>query len=1325
MNNDMELRLKITADGKVAVSVAGQVENSVSDIGKSAQQASKSVSAMMAALSKSPNFDAKKLDGAKLAYGMNEAARAASAYKLQQAEANAKAIEGARVYNDLVSKLTMTTSAYRAQELALQGLSAQQIKHIQTLEASAAKTSSTMQNIVRMTAGFASVGAAFAMGKDILDTNRNMEMLRAQLTSLTGSAQASAAAFQFVSEFAANTPFEIKGLTESFIALKNFGINPTREVMQAITNQASKLGGSQETLTSITMQLGQAYSKGKLQQEDMMILAERGVPIYNLLAQVTGKNTAQLMDMSEKGLLTRDVIEQLIRKMGEMAKGGNANAMDTLNGKISNLSDAWHSFEDALMQDKSEGFIKWIVTGWTDYLNDFTAQLNTIPDAIATIDEKIAKIKKVEKFNRLRPEQQQALDELTRQRETALANKHAATPLGGSLAAEMDSLLADAKRQAENYSLVNQGIADATERLWEKNRKTIEDNERKSQQASQQAANKAKQEALAVEKRLQDLRDMARSTDQVFIDIVKEYTAAYNQGNIVLTEYVALLAKADDARDKSIQKANPTVQAIPHFYQGGMNQAAYSAADQAVNYEMDSAWKSESKSVEALKAYNEKLDGAKDKTSDLAAVTTAVFDGALGGVNALAGAFDNMVNSINKNSVELDQLHEKIRLNNTLDDSDFKKSNAAKYAAEELKLNDKVTQAKLKGVSQVAGFLSNSLKKGSTEQRAAHAIQMGLAGAELAMNFMKIAGIGAVAAAETASVGPSVAASTAKGTAKAAEAVATQAGAGPYVGFALMAAMAAAMAAIGFGVGGSGGKGAVSLVGTAAMPLSPTIGTVLGDPTAKSESINNTYELLKDIHAKEYRELRGINSGVAALKTGITDSITRLFQAGGLQVPAGLEWSKSNVPQLNKLPADPVAKWAATGDPIMKFIMGGLFGKTTAKVTGGGIYAGGTSLAELLAGGQLNAQQYTEITTTKKSWFSKKTTASEMLSALDHDFQTTLSKMFQGMGTSMMAMATEFGADMTNTVNNYVIPSLKVSLHGMSSDDMIKTLNNVLSTQLDTMTTQIFGSLIAKYQKLGEGLFETATRLVAEKAVVLDAIDMVGSSFKGDAVEMADGLITLAGGIKEFQGLFQDYYSKFYTEAEQLANTTRRLVANLGDFGLMLPDTRSAYRDLVNAQQLDTAAGRERYNQLLSLAEAADTYYQANEKLRESMELLSKDTFATAVDYTRYLSLASLAGITKATELLPPNPNSTFMPTGNSGQLFPGIPGNSVASAMTTVAESNNAVVNEVKRVADEVRQLRIEQQAQGIAIAQNTADVSRIMKRWEGGGLPETRVLN
>jgi len=231
--------------------------------------------------------------------------------------------------------------------------------------------------------------AAYQLASGILEVNREMESLRAQLKSLTGSNEGSAQAFKFIQDFAADTPFQVQGLTKTFIDLKNFGIEPTTEVMNAITNQASKLGASQETLSGITLALGQAYAKGKLQAEEMLQLVERGVPVYKLLAESTGKNADELSEMSKKGELGRDVIDQLIVKMGDLASGSNADAMDTLNGSISNLNDSWVNFQDTLLNDESEGVIKSIIQGITSTINDFVKG-----DSVDQLTAKLERYKK-------------------------------------------------------------------------------------------------------------------------------------------------------------------------------------------------------------------------------------------------------------------------------------------------------------------------------------------------------------------------------------------------------------------------------------------------------------------------------------------------------------------------------------------------------------------------------------------------------------------------------------------------------------------------------------------------------------------------------------------------------------------------------------------------------------------------------------------------------------------------------------------------------------------------------------------------------------------
>ena len=143
-----------------------------------------------------------------------------------------------------------------------------------------------------------------------------------------------------IKKLAATTPFEVSALTESFVKLTAFGMQPTEAQMRSLSDVTANLGGGTEALSGITLALGQAWTKGKLQGQEIMQLAERGVPVWDALAKATGRNVPELTRMSEAGLLGRDVISKLIDELGRMNTGASDKLMNTYAGAVSNAKDA-------------------------------------------------------------------------------------------------------------------------------------------------------------------------------------------------------------------------------------------------------------------------------------------------------------------------------------------------------------------------------------------------------------------------------------------------------------------------------------------------------------------------------------------------------------------------------------------------------------------------------------------------------------------------------------------------------------------------------------------------------------------------------------------------------------------------------------------------------------------------------------------------------------------------------------------------------------------------------------------------------------------------
>ncbi|BBH13370.1 tape measure protein [Chromobacterium haemolyticum] len=223
--------------------------------------------------------------------------------------------------------------------------------------------------LAAMAAGFISLNAAIGLTKSILTTAGEFETLRTQLNSVEKSAEKGKAAFQYVKDLAVNTPFQVNGLTKTYIQLKNFGLDPTAGSMQAVIDQASKLGGSQETLTRISLALGQAWSKEKLQGEEALQLIEAGVPVWELLGKKLNKTTAELQDLSQKGQLGRNAINALMETMEQDAAGAAAAQMMTWNGVVSNAIDLWQQFLDDIGQAGLLEFAKKAITDLTEALN--------------------------------------------------------------------------------------------------------------------------------------------------------------------------------------------------------------------------------------------------------------------------------------------------------------------------------------------------------------------------------------------------------------------------------------------------------------------------------------------------------------------------------------------------------------------------------------------------------------------------------------------------------------------------------------------------------------------------------------------------------------------------------------------------------------------------------------------------------------------------------------------------------------------------------------------------------------------------------------------
>jgi tape measure domain-containing protein len=182
---------------------------------------------------------------------------------------------------------------------------------------------------------------------------------------MTGSVKEGRRILDEAVKFSSATPFETGQVVDAYQKLLAFQFKPIEVpvVLSAVGDLAALKGFSPEVIDRVTMALGQIKAKGKLQGEEMLQLAESGVPIakvYELIGKKIGKTANEVRRLQEAGRISADLgIFGVLEAIRTTVSGGPlGNLMqrqsETLTGLISTLkSKPLELFMDL---DESGGF---------------------------------------------------------------------------------------------------------------------------------------------------------------------------------------------------------------------------------------------------------------------------------------------------------------------------------------------------------------------------------------------------------------------------------------------------------------------------------------------------------------------------------------------------------------------------------------------------------------------------------------------------------------------------------------------------------------------------------------------------------------------------------------------------------------------------------------------------------------------------------------------------------------------------------------------------------------------------------------------------------
>lgn len=184
----------------------------------------------------------------------------------------------------------------------------------------------SMRRAMASLAGGLSLGAAVTQ---LVDVQRQMDVLNASLITVTGSSAAADQNMAWIKRFAAQTPYQLNEVTGAFVKMKALGLDASEQALRSYGNTASAMG--------------------KDLNQFIEAVADAATGEFERLKEFGIKASKQGDDVrfTFRGVTTtvKNSSDQIVQYLQRIGNTDFAGAMDrrvtTLDGAISNLSDTW------------------------------------------------------------------------------------------------------------------------------------------------------------------------------------------------------------------------------------------------------------------------------------------------------------------------------------------------------------------------------------------------------------------------------------------------------------------------------------------------------------------------------------------------------------------------------------------------------------------------------------------------------------------------------------------------------------------------------------------------------------------------------------------------------------------------------------------------------------------------------------------------------------------------------------------------------------------------------------------------------------------------
>lgn len=187
--------------------------------------------------------------------------------------------------------------------------------------------------------------------------NAQVEQYQVALTNMLGSQEKASETLEQIKKDAARTPFDTANLVKANEYLISTGetAENSRKTILALGDAVSAVGGGSDELGRMAQNLQQVKNAGKATAADIKQFAYAGIDVYGILADYTGKSTAEVQKMTVTYDLLTAALQNAAEEGGRYYNSMNAQS-ETINGKLSTLKDNATQLSGALTANLTTAF---------------------------------------------------------------------------------------------------------------------------------------------------------------------------------------------------------------------------------------------------------------------------------------------------------------------------------------------------------------------------------------------------------------------------------------------------------------------------------------------------------------------------------------------------------------------------------------------------------------------------------------------------------------------------------------------------------------------------------------------------------------------------------------------------------------------------------------------------------------------------------------------------------------------------------------------------------------------------------------------------------